>query len=171
MPQSLPCPALTADSDFDFYNADGDGGGEDNSMSFDDSMSLDGSVPRHQTPGYIGHPTRYCSSLDDCLESEQPSVLKRPSASFATVREEEEAQEEGARSGKRTYVRLVLGRQKQTSWIKREGQTGAAHWHQTFVFAVPLPLRDRQLRIEVYRTSSNTQKGRLSSMTNVSDGG
>ncbi|KAI3436798.1 hypothetical protein D9Q98_006208 [Chlorella vulgaris] len=154
-------------SDFDFYNADGDGGGEDNSMSFDDSMSLDGSVPRHQTPGYIGHPTRYCSSLDDCLESEQPSVLKRPSASFATVREEEEAQEEGARSGKRTYVRLVLGRQKQTSWIKREGQTGAAHWHQTFVFAVPLPLRDRQLRIEVYRTSSNTQKGRLSSMTNV----
>jgi hypothetical protein len=39
---------------------------------------------------------------------------------------------------------------------------------QTFVFAVPLPLRDRQLRLELYRTSSNTQRGRLVSMAHVS---
>lgn len=38
---------------------------------------------------------------------------------------------------------------------------------QTFVFAAPLPLRDRELRVEVYRTASNTQRGRLISIANV----
>ena len=36
------------------------------------------------------------------------------------------------------------------------------------MFTVPLPLRDRQLRLELYRTSSNTQRGRLVSMAHVS---
>lgn len=39
---------------------------------------------------------------------------------------------------------------------------------QTFVFATPLPLRDRQLRVELYRTSSSTQRGRLISIAHVS---
>lgn len=36
-----------------------------------------------------------------------------------------------------------------------------------FAFAVPLPLRDRQLRIELYRTTNSTQKGRLISMAHL----
>lgn len=35
------------------------------------------------------------------------------------------------------------------------------------MFAAPLPLRDRQLRIELYRTASSTQRGRLVSIANV----
>ena len=42
---------------------------------------------------------------------------------------------------------------------------------QTFVFAAPLPLRDRELRIEIYRTASSTQRGRLISIASVSAAG
>ena len=38
---------------------------------------------------------------------------------------------------------------------------------QTFVFAAPLPLRNRQLRLELYRTPSSTQRGRLVSIAHV----
>lgn len=67
----------------------------------------------------------------------------------------------------RLYAKLALGRQQHTSWIKKEFLDGTASWQQTFAFAVPLPLRDRQLRLELYRTSSSSQKGRLISTTHV----
>lgn len=116
----------------------------------------------------------------------------------------------------RLYCRLVLGRQRHTSFIKRSRPDGTAHWQQvgllacfclrvpwpaavgapqhvahstgaacarakappgviiwcsvpvqTFVFAVPLPLRDRQLRLELYRTPSSSHKGRLVSFAQV----
>lgn len=70
-------------------------------------------------------------------------------------------------TGMRCYARLVLGRQQHTSWIKKERLDGTLNLHQTFVFAVPLPLRDRQLRLELYRTASNTQRGRLVSIQQV----
>lgn len=52
------------------------------------------------------------------------SVLARPPTFLS--------RDEGhhALSGMRMYVRLVLGRQKQTSWIKKEHANGAANWHQ-----------------------------------------
>ncbi|KAL4424975.1 hypothetical protein ABPG77_002860 [Micractinium sp. CCAP 211/92] len=67
----------------------------------------------------------------------------------------------------RLYCRLVLGRQRHTSFIKRTRPDGTVHWQQTFVFAVPLPLRDRQLRLELYRTPSSSHKGRLVSFAQV----
>ncbi|PSC71573.1 pollen-specific SF21-like [Micractinium conductrix] len=70
-------------------------------------------------------------------------------------------------SGQRLYCRLVLGRQQHTSWIRKERHNGTTCWNQMFAFAVPLPLRDRQLRIELYRTTNSTQKGRLISMAHL----
>jgi hypothetical protein len=76
----------------------------------------------------------------------------------------------GEFTGSRLYLRLVLGRQKQTSWIKKQREGPLLPWHQTFVFAAPLPLRDRQLRVELYRTASSTQRGRLIALAQVGPG-
>lgn len=161
--------------------------------------------------------------------SSEPSPLSGlPSGSpLATVGEEEALAARSASTlagngaGDRLYCRLVLGRQRHTSFIKRAHQDGTVHWQQvglaclhawesvdaglprkvlnrrlarpcvpgfepshsagppllslprlvplqTFVFAVPLPLRDRQLRVELYRTPSSSQKGRLVSVAHVS---
>lgn len=128
-----------------------------------------------------------------------------------------DAVDDSSLSGMRCYVRLVLGRQKHTSFIKKERLNGTVNLQQvgalggrvatslggwtaaglalparpppavhllrrcpppiaphlplgplqTFVFAAPLPLRDRELRVEVYRTASSTQRGRLISIANV----
>ena len=39
---------------------------------------------------------------------------------------------------------------------------------QTFVFAMPVPIRDRTMRLELYRTNNAQSRGRLVSMVDVS---
>ena len=80
---------------------------------------------------------------------------------------------EAAADGVRLYWRLALGRaQRHISYVKRErgGDVGVP-WRQTFCFAAPLPLRDRQLRLELYRTPSSTSRGHIVSIANVGPAG
>ena len=48
------------------------------------------------------------------------------------------AQGERGQSGERMYARLVLGRQKHTSFIKKEHSNGTVNWHQVCVACVLL---------------------------------
>ena len=52
-------------------------------------------------------------------------------------------EEDETLSGKLLYCRLVLGSQQQLSWVRKERRDGSAAFGQIFVFAVPLPIRNR----------------------------
>lgn len=112
-------------------------------------------------------------SSDQRRQSSGSESLAGPSSPLAAVGEEEAlaatpvAAGASAAEGHRLYCRLVLGRQQHTSYIKRAHLDGTARWQQTFVFAVPLPLRDRQLRLELYRTPNSSRRGRLVSVAQV----
>lgn len=84
------------------------------------------------------------------------------SSSIVTTPAQPHAGSTGAHTGKFLYCRLVLGMQSVTSKAVRERAHGPqrAVFGQQLVFAVPVPLQDRILRMEVYRTSSVTSKGR-----------
>lgn len=53
------------------------------------------------------------------------------------------------------------------SFVRKERRDGSAHWGQRFVFACPVPVKNRQVALELYRTSSSTRKGRLVASTQV----
>jgi hypothetical protein len=63
-------------------------------------------------------------------------------------------------TGKFLYCRVVVGEQAQVTKAVRERAQGRAEWGQSLAFALPLPLRDRPVRLEVYRTGSTQRKGR-----------
>lgn len=64
-------------------------------------------------------------------------------------------------------LQLALGRQSRQTFIRKERTDGSADFRQRFVFACPVPLRDRHVALELYRTSSTSRKGRLVASTQV----
>jgi len=59
------------------------------------------------------------------------------------------------------YCKLSLGTQTHISYLKGDKKgADAIHFNQKFVFATPIPILDRVVKIEIYRTPSPGSKGK-----------
>jgi hypothetical protein len=129
----LSLKSVSADGGTDFFERQAGRG-----LSGDAELSLgigeEEEVPREltssQDPGSPSSP--YDSGVwggDGVQVSRTSAFLSQAPSFLERLEREDEAAGEGVH-GTRLYVRLVLGRQKATSWIKRERGSGAANWHQ-----------------------------------------
>lgn len=132
----------------DFRTGEEDGGNEDGFLmplgASPYGEDEDGDVDADEDATSPTHPFEHSEATADNLQISETSA--------ATMLVDE--------SNSLFYVKLVLGSQKHTSYLK-EVKGGKIKWHQKFALAVAIPLRERTVRLELYKTPNTASRGRL----------
>lgn len=149
-----------------------DGADEDDYDDYDDEGSIGGKVGQlRQHLPHISRPHfgkgKKDKNDDDDDDEYPPTPTSRSDSMSQGMPTASSSGTVAAGGGKRKksgfiYCKLTLGSQTHISYLKGDKKgVEVTHFNQKFVCATPIPILDRVVKIEIYRTPSPGSKGKI----------